>query len=241
MELDTIYKTNKTSKNKCQKFLEKVNLMKEDYLNCIRDTNKEREKYNPKTEEILNNLEKMYKSLTTFTEYRIEFYKTIIKNEPKDFEEIHKKVIPEKEIIDFIQKNATKEFPIIKFEFCPIKYSALNKYVKSKFNTISDKEFPRIYKSIKYYFDNNNIFKDDLLFFTRRFNKKNIENDNEDKDTHKENKEFIEKFLVDLFVNQKSENKGNKVNKEEEKKDNKEIKNKEDNNIKEDKKQYKRK
>ena len=114
-----------------------MNFVKEDYLNCIKDTNKEREKYNNKTEEILNNLERMYKSLvelfqkslTTFTEYRLEFFKTIIKNEQKDFEEIHKKVIPEKEIFDFIKKNATKDFPKIKFEFCPIKYSVL-KYSK---------------------------------------------------------------------------------------------------------------
>ena len=232
MEIDAIYKTNKTSKSKCQKFLEKVNFMKEDYLNCIKDTNKEREKYNNKTEEILNNLERMYKSLvelfqkslTTFTEYRLEFFKTIIKNEQKDFEEIHKKVIPEKEIFDFIKKNATKEFPKIKFEFCPIKYSVLNKHVKNKYNKIPDKEFPKIYKAIKNYFDNNNVFKDDLIvkakkketdFFTRRFtffSKKNIQNDNEEKDNLKENKEFVEKYLTDLFINKKSEDKKKEEN-----------------------------
>ena len=223
MEIDKINKTNKTSNNKCQKFLEKVNFIKEDYLNCIKDTNKEREKYNAKTEEILINLERMYKSLvellqkslTTFTEYRLAFFKTLIKNEQLDFDDIHKKVIPEKEIFDFIKKNATKEFPKIKFEFCTIKFSVLNKHIKNKYNKIPDKEFPKIYKAIKNYFDNNNVFKDDLIvktkkkendFFTRRFtffSKKNMQNDNDAKYNLKENKEFIEKYLSDLFTNLK--------------------------------------
>ena len=260
MEMDRIYKTNKTSINKCQKFLEKVNFMKEDYLNCIKDTNKEREKYNNKTEEILNNLERMYKSLVElfkkslneFTEYRLEFFKNITKNEQKDFEEIHKKVIPEQEIFDFIKKNATKEFPKIKFEFCPIKYSVLNKHVKNKYNKIPDKEFPKIYKAIKNYFDSNNVFKEELMiknkkkendFFTRRFTffgKKNIQNDNEDKYNLKENKDFVEKYLTDLFTNQNNledkekegklaKNEEKKVKNENAKNDNDENKNEENN------------
>ena len=224
MEIDEINKTNKTNKNKCQKLLDKVNYIKEDYINCIKETNKEREKYNNKTEEILYNLERMYKnlvetlqeSLVNFAGYRLEFFRLLINKEQNEYENIHLKVIPDKEIFDFIMKNATKEFPMIKFEFCPIKYGVLNNFIKNKFKKIHEKELTKIYKAIKNYFESNNIFKDDLItksnkksgeFFNIRrftfFSKKSLlnnENNENDNDILKVNKEFLEKYLTDLFM-----------------------------------------
>ena len=244
MEMDKINHHNiKNSENKCKKILAKVKYCKEDYLNCLKDTNKEREKYNSKTEEILSTLEEIYaemigklqSSLYNFTTFRIEFYQKLIKNELKEFNDTHSRINPEKEIFDFIVKNATKEFPMIKFEFCPLKFAVLNKYVKSKHIKFPEKNFPNIYKAIKNYFDTNNIFRDDSSFFpkqkggdsfTRRFtffSKKpqiNIQNDDE----MKRNKEFLENYITDIFTGNGIENKEDK----EKIKDKNEQKNKED-------------
>ena len=223
IEIDSENKNNKILKSKCQKLLEKVKYTKEDYLNCIQDTNKEREKYNYKTEEALNNLDGMYRTLVqkfqeallNFAGYRLEFLKLLIKKEQNEYNNIHSKVIPEEEILSFIMKNATKEFPMIKIEFCPIKYTSLNKYIKSKFNKIPEKELSKIYKAVKNYFENNDIFKDDLIikdsdknsgFFSKKFTffgKKSNQNDKE-RDIQKQNKEFLEKYLTNLFTNGES-------------------------------------
>ena len=236
MEIDEINKTNKTSKNKCQKILDRVNYAKEDYLNLMKDANKEREKYNLKTEEILNNLEEIYRMmvdslkeyLLNFTTFRLEFYKGLISKEQKEYDNIHLKIDTNQEILNFIMKNVTKEFPLIKFEFCPIKYSELNKYIKNKFNKLNKNDFPKIFKTIKDYFDSNNIFKDELViksnkktndFFSRRFTffgKKPSQTNNDQDDNIRHNKEFIEKYLTKLFTDKKTENK-NEINKEDNK------------------------
>ena len=230
LEIDKINKTNKTQISKCKKFLDKVKYSKEDYINCLKETNKEREKFNQKTEEILNNLEEMYtemiekmhNSLYNFTTYRLEFYQSLIRNEQKEFNETHSKIVPEKEILDFIIKNATKEFPLIKFEFCSLKFSVLNNFVKNKYyNKIPEKEFKNVYKAIKNYFDTNSIFKDDLGlipkqktndFFTRRFTffGKKPQNNNQNIEEMKEKKENLEKFITELFTGNNNQTKKEK-------------------------------
>ena len=261
MEVDMINKTNKTSKNRCQKVLEKVKSEKEYYLSSLKETNKERENYNIKTEKLLNELEAMYrklvkklsKSLFEFSKKRIEFLKNLYDKEKKEYDEIHSKVELNEEITNFIIKNATKEFPMIKFEFCPIKYSALNKYIKNKYNKIPNEELPKIYKAIQNYLDSNNIFKDDFIFksnkkanndfFARRisfFTKKAPQINNKETENEKTeiqiNKELIEKYLTDLFFNKEKEKK-NILKKEEKNKikekdisNNNEIKNPEKEN-----------
>ena len=242
MEIDEINKTNKISKSKFQKTLDKVNSAKEDYLNYMKEANKQRENYNLKTEEILSSLEAMYKemveklkeSLFTFASYRLEFLKCLIGKEQKEFDNIHSKVDPNQEIINFIMKNATKEFPMVKFEFCPIKYSSLNNYIKNKYSKFNEKDYPPIYKAIKKYFDSNNIFKDDSVtrvnrksndFFGRRFTffqKKNASIDNNQNEITKENKVFIENYFTDLFMNKNIENKNINNKKQNKKEDVKE-------------------
>ena len=252
VEEDEINKTQKMSRSKCQKILDRVKYAKEDYLKYIKEANRVRERYNFKTEEILNNLEEIYKtmiqkikdSLYTFSAYRLEFLKCLVTKEQNDYDNIHSKVEPNQELLKFIMKNATKEFPMIKFEFCPIKYNVLNKYIKNKYNKFNEKDLPAIYKAIKLYFDENNIFKDDLemksfrksteffprfSFFTKRNAPIIIQ-----EDSIKEQKSFIENYLTGLFMKKKNGkiNKNNldeiKNNKMEEKK-----KNNEDNNNKE--------
>lgn len=228
MEIDKINNTNKTTQNKCQKILQKVKSVKEEYLNCIQETNNDREKFNYKTEEILNYLEEEYRVmvkhlktyLKNFSEFRLIFLKGLYNKEKIEFDNIHSKLDDEKEVFNFITKNATKEFPMIKIEFCPIKYNILNKYIKSKYvNKVPEKEFSKIFKNIKDYFDSNEIYKDDLLIkpnrkineysFTRRLSsiiRKSNPNNIPTKKTDKipENKEFLDKYITDLFIDPKA-------------------------------------
>ena len=250
MEMDAINKTNKTSKAKCQKILEKTKSEKEEYLNCLKETNRKRENYNNKTEEILQNLEEMYTGLVeklkdsvyNFSKKRVKMLKKLYEKEQKEYSEIHSKIVPKDEILSFIEKNATKEFPMVKFEFCPIKYIALNKYIKNKYSKIPKEELPKIYKSIQNYLDNNEIFKDEIIFksnkkqsdsftrrisfFTRKAPQLSINEAPVEKTEMQKNKEFLEKYLSDLF----------KYSSKQKKKDNKneEIQsNQEKNNLKE--------
>ncbi len=252
MKNDELNKTNKTTKNKIPKMLEKIKSYKEDYINCINETNKDREKYNIKTEEILNKLEDLYdgiistfhSALYDFTYFRLDFLYNLYIKEKKDFDEIHSRVNKKQEINNFIMKYATKEFPMIKIEFCPLKYSILNKYIKTKNTKLSEKELKNVYKVVKNIFDTNNIFKDDLLirtskkqvdFFSRRFTffgKKN-NNDLLKEKEFQENKQYIEDYLTDLFTGKITDNKElikdneNKIKENNKKKNKDNIKHKE--------------
>ena len=254
MEMDIINKTNKTSKAKCQKVLEKTKSDKEEYLRCLKETNRRREIYNNKTEEILNSLEEMYtglveklqQSIFNFSKKRVKFLKKLYEKEQKEYSEIHSKIVPKDEVLSFIKKNATIEFPMVKLEFCPIKYIALNKYIKNKYSKISKEELPKIYKSIQNYLDNNEIFKDEIIFkvnkkqsdFSRRisfFNRKipqlNINETQVEKTDMQKNKEFLEKYLTDLFnykSNQKAKDDKKGENKMPEQNNSKEAIKKED-------------
>ena len=69
----------KTAQIKTQKILNKVLKSKEDYLFSINEMNIDRDRYNSRTEESLNELEKIYKkTIEKFKEYLFDFAKKII-------------------------------------------------------------------------------------------------------------------------------------------------------------------
>ena len=202
----------------------KVNIAKQEYIDYINEANKEREKYNRKTEDILSNLEQIYVTmvetlknvLTNFASQRNEFLKKMYNKEKNEYETIHVKVDPKEELFNFITNNATKEFPKIKFEFCPMKYSVLNQNIKSKCNKIPESSLPKVYKTVKEFFEENKIFKEENPFrITRRntdvfglFTKKLSRNPIQaNKNEQEHNKEFIEKYITDLFIKKPSNNK----------------------------------
>ena len=202
----------------------KVNIAKQEYVDYINEANKEREKYNRKTEDILSNLEQIYVTmvetlknvLTNFALQRNEFLKKMYTKEKNEYETIHVKVDPKEELFNFITNNATKEFPKIKFEFCPMKYSVLNQNIKSKCNKIPESSLPKVYKVVKEFFEENKIFKEENPFrITRRntdvfglFTKKLSRNPIQaNKNEQEQNKEFIEKYITDLFIKKPSNNK----------------------------------
>ena len=248
-----IEETNSTNANKFAKArnsrvkekLNKLNLSKQEYIDCINDSNKEREKYNKKTEDILNTIEQQYmimlekfkKTLVNFAEQRNELLYKMYNKEKNEYENLHSKVDLEEELLNFIQNNATKEFPKRKFEFFPLKYNIINQNIKNKCNKFLENDFSKIYKNVKDFFENNKIFKEEIPYRIARRNteffnffgtKKLLSKDPKEikNNKEKENKEFIENYINNLFINNSSninkskkigdnKDKNNTINKEE--------------------------
>ena len=187
---------NKLYLPKVQKILSKVIKSRDEYLLYINETNIERDKYNFKSEELLNELEKTYrKTIDRFKEYLVNFahqkyiYLQIsYEKEKTNYEKYHSKIDLDQEELIFVMRNVTKEFPMTKIEFCPLKPNAIGKFIKSKYrDKLNEKDYNRILKSIQTYFQNHNIFPSNLIqtgiskissknqfdfFSTRRFTKK---------------------------------------------------------------------
>ena len=162
----------KTSQMKTQKIYNKVIKSREEYLFYINETNIEREKYNLKTEELLNELEKVYrKTIDKFKGYLYEystghynFIKSLYEKDEYNYDNFHSKIDLEQESSLFMMRNATKQFPMIKIEFCPLKLNAVTRFIKSKYHDkLSDKDFRKCIDSIKAYFKSHDIFPDNLI------------------------------------------------------------------------------
>lgn len=163
---------NKISISKCKNLLSKVIKHRGEYLNSINETNIERNKYILKSEELLNKLEQTYiNAIENFKQYLFDFaekkyslMEKLYNEEKKNFDNSHSKIDIEQELLLFIIQNATKQFPMIKIEFCPFKKNAIGKFIKSKYhNKINDKDYNRVLKSIQDYFKKNNVFPDNLI------------------------------------------------------------------------------
>ena len=61
-------------------------------------------------------------------------------------------------------ENATKEFPMVKIEFCPFKSNAIGKFIRSKYHDkLNEKDYNRVIKTIQQYFQKHNVFPDNLI------------------------------------------------------------------------------
>ena len=156
----------KTLASKSQKILTKLIKSRDEYLLYINEANIERQKFNSQNEELLDTLEKMYKKKNEkFKEWLFEFaqqkhicMEKIYQKEKSDFEEIHSNIDLDKEKLLFIVRNVTKEFPMTKIEFCPVKLNDIGKFVKLKYNDkLEESDYKRIVNSIQNYFKENNI------------------------------------------------------------------------------------
>ena len=171
LELDNNM-NNKMALSKCQKILNKVIKSRDEYLLYINETNIERNKYNLKIEELLNDLEKTYRnSVERFKEYlsnfgynKYLFLKKLYDIEKFDYENYHSKIDLDQDILLFIMENATKEFPMVKIEFCPFKSNAIGKFIRSKYHDkLNEKDYNRVIKTIQQYFQKHNVFPDNLI------------------------------------------------------------------------------
>jgi len=162
----------KTAQTKTQKILNKVIKAKEEYLFSINETNIDRDRYNSRTEGSLNELEKIYKStietfkgyLYNFASHKIGLLKSLYEKEKYNYEAFHSNINLDQELSLFIMNYATKQFPMIKIEFCPMKQNTICKFIKSKYHDkLNEKDAQRATNAVMKYFKKYNIFPEYLI------------------------------------------------------------------------------
>ena len=139
---------------------------KNDYIYYIEETEKEREKYNKKTEDLLNNLQKQFKSLIflfqnaihNYVKDKANTYNTIIELIKENDNNNYSKINYKTETLNFITKNVTKMFPMSKLEFFPYKVNKNEIFQKlAKYNELSKKNQNDIFNNIKNYIKEKKI------------------------------------------------------------------------------------
>ncbi len=134
----SIYEDNKISNQdmaKKDKMIEKINNYKNEYITTLNEANQYLRIYRNKSENILQSLEDKNKSLLKII-YSTLFSMVDDKRKLLDklkllFDNILDdglNIDIENEIIEFISRNATKEFPINKFEFISNKFDNIKNY-----------------------------------------------------------------------------------------------------------------
>jgi hypothetical protein len=152
--------------NKKENLIKKVLENKKEYINCISEAENERKKYNKTTEDVLNNLQKLYKSLifliqTMLNNYikdKIKTYNDITEISKSSDKDKYSKINFKQITFDFILNNATKEFQMNNIEFIPYKMNK-NKIIQkiSKYNELSNDDQNKIINKIKNYITNYRI------------------------------------------------------------------------------------
>ena len=160
---------------------------KDAYIDFIEESEKGLEIYNKETENLLNNLQKQFKSLiflfqnaiNNYVKYKINTYNDLIEMNKLKNEGKYSKINYKKETIDFIINNTTKMFPLNKLEFIPYKINQ-NEIIQkiSKFNQISKVDQSTIILQIKNYIKDNKININEQEFINIISNKKKINNKN---------------------------------------------------------------
>ena len=149
-------------------FTKKILENKKEYIKCISESDKEREKYNTLTEDLLNHLQKQFKLLiflfqTVINNYikdKISIYNDIIEVNKLNDKDNYSKINYKTETLDFIMKNATKEFPMNKLEFIPYKANKNKIILKiAKLGEFSAEEQDKIYNQVKDFINKNNLNK----------------------------------------------------------------------------------
>ena len=130
---------------------------KAEYIAFLADVNKKREIYNNNTKDILNSLQTIHSNVISITQWCVvkfcEDTLNVIKateNEETEIKRNIDSISPEKDIKDFVQKNATLKFPYYSFEFVPCKVKTLNTYVTQD-NELDDNECKQIIKDVRKY------------------------------------------------------------------------------------------
>ena len=163
---------NKAETLKLEKHYNKLLKLREDYLFYINETNIERKKYNSKKEELLNELENLYKTiigkyknyLFDFADKQCNMQRILYEKIKDDYKKYHSNIDLDQELFLFVLKNATKEFPMTQIEFCPFKNDIIEKLIKTKYNgKLNDKECNQLTKSVQTYFKSKNIFPNNLI------------------------------------------------------------------------------
>lgn len=121
--------------NKREKLIEKIRQSREEYTSLLNESNEFLESYRNKNENILQTLEgeyqslisNIYSTLITTVDNRIDLINKINLLYSSYLEKNLKNITVKKEIMEFIIKNATKDFPLSKFEFISNNFENNNK------------------------------------------------------------------------------------------------------------------
>ena len=140
---------NKSEPIKKHKLIDKIFASKADYISSISDANEDIEAYNLKAEKILTELESKYLKLINSLQWtlvnaihnKLLLQENIIKLNKVFSESKLSKIVPKKELMNFILKNATKEFPINKFEFISYKIDRTNANFEVINNFLNENNF----------------------------------------------------------------------------------------------------
>ena len=132
--INSSFSNNKSFLNKRQKYIDKINENKKEYLSMLYETNIELSQYNIKANEIMNELESKYESyldilkwsLINYANNKIVLYDKVNNLYKTILQKYFTNIDCYQEIINFIKKNITKEFPIAKYEFIPYKINNIN-------------------------------------------------------------------------------------------------------------------
>ena len=225
-------KDNKVSKQMAKKgkIIEKININKIEYISTLNEANEYLKDYRKKFENVLQNLEDQYRSLLKIiqtTLFSMVDDKRKVLNKLTELYDnlLHEKlnINVEDEIIEFITRNATKEFPINKFEFISSKFENtknsfdINNYIKENCEKEENKiQMPKRGKSRKK--------KETRNFRKRSIKKRNTGDKNENTLILLENNSIaddirkykislnislIEDFIDELINNKEEEEKNN--------------------------------
>ena len=132
--INSSFSNNKSFLNKRQKYIDKINENKKEYLSMLYETNIELSQYTIKANEIMNELESKYESyldilkwsLINYANNKIVLYDKVNNLYKTILQKYFTNIDCYQEIINFIKKNITKEFPIAKYEFIPYKINNIN-------------------------------------------------------------------------------------------------------------------
>ena len=136
-------KINKQQLSKKKKLIDKISEYKNEYTTALNESNEYLKSYRTTFENVLQSLEEKYKllidtlhsSLISTMDQRMQLINKLSLLYTNFLENNVKKILIKKEIIEFIIRNVTKEFPINKFEFISNKFEDkklnldINKYI----------------------------------------------------------------------------------------------------------------
>jgi hypothetical protein len=132
--INNINSINKQHILKRQKLGEKIYESKNEYTSLLNEANGSINLYKTRLENVLQSLEEKYQfllsnirsTLTTTVDNRLNLLNKVSLLNNTYLEENLKNINVKNEILEYIQKNATKEFPIYKFEFITNKFDNKN-------------------------------------------------------------------------------------------------------------------
>ena len=236
--INNINSINKQHILKRQKLGEKIYESKNEYTSLLNEANGSINLYKTRLENVLQSLEEKYQfllsnirsTLTTTVDNRLNLLNKVSLLNNTYLEENLKNINVKNEILEYIQKNATKEFPIYKFEFITNKFDNKNPNIDIINKYLNENLEAEMNIEIGLKRDRSRKKTDIRPVRKRSVNKKNtgnkkenailiLENDNISQDIKKykirNNINLLEDYFDELIISKDDENENNFENNDE--------------------------